>query len=249
MTKKYLWDKNTLPPWLYVFFYSQIESVRETTKDPFINGWVLNGFLILGLSCLWIYIQASHSLLQSELSHETLIWSTTFIIIISLPPLYSHHNCGKRYNPRQVQQTGSFVYIIPAKIKPTPSSFFFFLKVSHIKFSFKLTGKFSICPLGFILGHGWSCVYFYDRLSLPWPRKTYCYTKSSRNTQCFEELYWAWFCCNSSQQLCKILRHVYKSNWGSIHFPKYGILPIKLEIMKMDFPSIIFNDILKKSKG
>lgn len=146
----------------FLLFSSQICQKNDKKKIfHWRESYVLNKFHILRPSCILNYIQVSYSLQKFELSHETLIFSTK-INAISLLPLspYCANAVNRKFYPHKgfdENQTNS-LYHPPKEMK-------------YIKFSVKVTGWFSLCPLWFFSGHGCVHVYFYGGLCLCWLRK------------------------------------------------------------------------------
>lgn len=149
--------------------------------------------------------------------------------------------------------------------------------MGYIKFSFKLTGKFSFCTLWFMLDHGWTCVYFDGWLCLHWRRKPTTARTSGKTHEALkvgtglvftvtaphphtgmkhvEQLSKKGQRCSSGQVDLHCVLGVYTWHWKKYHrrgahIPKPGILSIKSEVSKAIFSfSSEWNNKEKQSKG
>ena len=122
--------------------------------------------------------------------------------------------------------------------------------MKYIKFSSKLTGKFPLCPLWFILGHGCAHVCFYGWLCLCWPRKQTTELTSVWKHSALKS------CSNSDftgrAASYKARRHVEQLQgntvcWQGTHFCKMVFCPVTMKIKI--FTPIVFNEMFKNSKG
>lgn len=147
--------------------------------------------------------------------------------------------------------------------------------MGYIKFSFKLTGKFSFCTLWFMLDHGRTHVYFDGWLCLHWRRKPTTARTSVKTHEALKVGTDLVFTVTAphpqtgkghAEQLSikgqgrssglvdlhRVLGSIHstgrKYHWRGTHIPKPGFLSIKSEISKAISP-LVLNAIMKQSKA
>lgn len=97
-----------------------------------------------------------------------------------------------------------------------------------------------------------TCLSLWLVVSMLAQKTAYC-TSVNGKARRFEKLHWLCFYWNSSQLGYKVLRHMDRPDpkpgqWGSTHFCKDGILPVKSETIKIKvFPLRVLNEAVETS--